>query len=298
MMKHAHILHNPGAGDEEHSEKELRALIEEKGFKCSYSSLKDDNWKEDFPENDFLIIAGGDGTVRKVIKHLLKKQVDFNFPIGLIPIGSANNIARTLKINEDIPVLIEKWHSRKLKKFTIGKVNSASGSLFFLESFGYGLFPSLMKEMKNVDRDLVATPETKIRTGLEVMQSVLQRYQSSKCKIKIDGSEFNDKFIMVEVMNTKSFGPNLNFAPLANPGDGLLEVVLIYENQREKLASYIEKRLQGKELDFEATVLTGTNIAIEWEGEDIHADDEIIEDIDKKETVIEIFEKPLQFLMP
>jgi diacylglycerol kinase family enzyme len=296
-MKYAHILHNPGAGEENYSDKELISLIEGKGFSCSYSSLQDNNWNE-FQENDFLIITGGDGTVRKVIKELLGQQSDLNFPIALIPAGTANNIAKSMEISSDTPDLIENWHNGKIRHFDIGIFHNTADQLIFLESFGYGLFPKVMKEMKNVPKDLVATPDQKIKKGLEVIQSSLSTYKSSMCTINIEGNEYKGQFLMVEVMNTPSFGPNLTLAPDADPCDGKLDVVLIYEHQRDELAAYIDQRLKGKELDFETSVLTGKSITIAWEGADIHADDEIIEDLNKKKAVIGIYGKQINFLVP
>ena len=61
-MKSAALLHNPGAGDESHTKKQLKSMIEEEGFKCSYSSTKKKGWDEIPSDSEFIIIAGGDGT--------------------------------------------------------------------------------------------------------------------------------------------------------------------------------------------------------------------------------------------
>ena len=63
-MKNAKILHNPNAGKQEHTKKKLVSLVKSNGFECGYSSTKDINWKKIKPDSDFLILAGGDGTVR------------------------------------------------------------------------------------------------------------------------------------------------------------------------------------------------------------------------------------------
>jgi len=99
-------------------------------------------------------------------------------------------------------------------------------------------------------------------------------------------------------MNTKSLGPNLVLAPEADPSDTKFEVVMVYENQRSKLASYVEDKLQGLESNLEATILTGRQIHIKWEGEDVHADDEILEGQRYTAADIGFYDKTIKFLVP
>src|ERR1044071_1708506 len=92
-MKVAKLLHNPKADDREHTKEELVTMIEEQGYKCLYASTKDKGWKEIEPEVDFLVLAGGDGTIRKVASELLgRKVIDRTYPIAVLPMGTANNI--------------------------------------------------------------------------------------------------------------------------------------------------------------------------------------------------------------
>jgi diacylglycerol kinase (ATP) len=74
-MKIAKLIHNPTAGDEEHSKKQLISIIEANGFECIYSTTKKKSWKNIEPEVDFIIAAGGDGTVRKITKEVLDSFV-------------------------------------------------------------------------------------------------------------------------------------------------------------------------------------------------------------------------------
>ena len=106
-MKRALLLHNPGAGDEEHSEDKLSKLIIDHGYDCIYFSVKNKK-KIDFDQDfDILVVAGGDGTVRRVAKELLtRKLIDKTWPIGLLPYGTANNIAKTLLLPHDTETTI------------------------------------------------------------------------------------------------------------------------------------------------------------------------------------------------
>lgn len=82
---------------------------------------------------------------------------------------------------------------------------------------------------------------------------------------------------MIEVMNTPSIGPNLNLSPQSDPGDGLLEVVMVSESQREEFASYVSHKISGVEKTFEPMTFRGTDITVVGGPGRIHVDDELQE---------------------
>src|SRR5262245_38315558 len=132
-MKSANVLHNPKAGEGEYTKKKLLKLIENSGFKCSYSSTKKKGWEKVQPADaDLIILAGGDGTVRAVAGELLTSKI----PIGLIPLGTANNIANSLGIKGDAASIVDSWAHRNIKKFDVGRIYGLKKAGFFLEGFG------------------------------------------------------------------------------------------------------------------------------------------------------------------
>lgn len=293
------LLHNPTAGDEDHSKDKLIELIEENGFNCRYSSTKKKEYKDIESDVDFLIVAGGDGTVRKITKELLERSVlEKTFPIALLPLGTANNIAKTLEIQGTDEEIIKAWHHQHIKKYDVGRLCDFKKAPFFLESFGYGVFPYLMMEMKKVDEKEIDTPEKKLEKALEVLMQIILTYEPHKCTLVINGKDYSGKYLMAEVMNTRSIGPNLYLNPSGNVGDGELEVVLVPEEDKKKFASYIMGKINGVEEDYTFKTIKAKEVEISWEGTHVHADDEILK-LDKSEKVrIEIKESLLEFLVP
>ncbi|MFC5411357.1 diacylglycerol/lipid kinase family protein [Larkinella bovis] len=297
-MKIAQLLHNPGAGDEEHSKKDLMALIQSEGFACRYASTKKNEWKEIKTDVDFLVVAGGDGTVRKVAKHLLdRKLIEKPFPIALLPHGTANNIAGSLGIPTDDPrPIVQNWHSGRRKRFDVGLVEGLRHRQFFLEGAGYGIFPELMKEMKDHQEKSTDAPEEKLKIALDVLAGILQTYEPRPCRIDVDGVDYSGEYMLVEVMNIRCIGPNLVLAPTADPADGQMEVVLVAEQQRHGLLTYIQNRLNGQAGGFWGTVLKGQTIRMRWDGPEMHLDDQFIQSKKPKDLRITIHEGALSFL--
>src|SRR5262245_31057092 len=88
------LIHNPGAGDDKQPSKgQLEALIREAGHDVRYQSVREQGWSKVLKKAaDLIAVAGGDGTVGKVARRLIGRGI----PIAVLPVGTANNISRTL----------------------------------------------------------------------------------------------------------------------------------------------------------------------------------------------------------
>ena len=290
-MKNAKILHNPNAGKQEHTKKKLVSLVKSNGFECGYSSTKDINWKKIKPDSDFLIIAGGDGTVRKIAVNLINKRKAIQkLPILLLPLGTANNIGKSLGIEGHIDDIIKNISKRNLKKFDVGRIKGRKKEMIFLESFGFGVFPELMKKMEKIEEREDATPEENLKTALEQLHEIVMKYQGKPFTVMIDGVPYTDHYILIEVMNISSMGPNLNLSPKSDPGDGEFELVMIPESQREEFAAYISDKLSGIEKSFSPIVIKGKKISIATPAGFMHTDDNL--EFLKKSKNLEIVPEP------
>jgi len=297
-MQVAMLIHNPTAGDEEHKKDKLIELIEAEGFQCRYSSTKKKDWEEIEDDVDFIIIAGGDGTVRKVVKEILKRDsTEKDIPLALLPLGTANNFAKTLGIPLEPKKIIASLKTSKIKSIDIGRIYNIEESNFFLESFGFGIFPYLMQVMKKREEEY-DSPEAEVQGALKKLHEIILKYESRKCKLEIDDTDHSGEFILAEIMNTKSIGPNLVLAPLNDPGDGELEVVLIPEKQKEKFIECIFCLIQGKQENFQFYTLQAKKINISWQGTHAHVDDKILKLEENKEIKLEIKPGILNFMVP
>jgi diacylglycerol kinase (ATP) len=297
-MKTAHLLHNPKAGDKDFTKSELMKLIKNEGFDCTYASLKKINWDQ-FDDNiDFIVVAGGDGTVRSTAKALLNRTLlDKQFPIALLPHGTANNIAETLQVSGGVSKIIQSWKKSVLKKFDVGKVEGLSEAMFFLEAFGFGIFPKLMKVMEKMKDDPAEDRKDKIKIARALLYDVVLSYKAQKCKIIADGVDHTGKYIMVEVMNIRSIGPNLELSKDSDPGDGEFEIVLIPEDHQKKFEEFLLNRINGQEDSYSFTTLKAKEIQILWEGKDVHTDDETVRYTKPAEINITVQPGLMEFLV-
>ncbi len=268
------LLHNDKAGDEEHSPDNLIALVESAGYTCDYRSIKKSGWHRISDETDFVIIAGGDGTVRKVVKKLLERKLDQKkFPIAILPLGTANNLAKTLGVDTDIRLTVQSWKRNKKCFFDVGKIYGLDEQTFFLEGLGYGVFPHLMKRMKQGPVDNEASADEQLETALKMFYDIVNAYKPRYCRLDIDGVDYTGNYILVEVLNIRSIGPNLYLGPDVKVDDGELDVVLVGEEHRTELARYILNKIKGIEAPPKLKLIKARNLQVEWHGSDGHVDD-------------------------
>jgi diacylglycerol kinase family enzyme len=227
---------------------------------------------------------------------LNRKVLEKTWPIALLPLGTANNIAKALHISGTTEQIIKSWHTATVKKYDVGIYDQAKLK-FFLESFGYGLFPYLMQEMKKRGGDSVESPEERMNTALELLHEVTLSYGPRNCQLEVDGVDHSGKFLLAEIMNTRSIGPNLFLSPNSDPGDGELEVVLVPEENKERFASYVSSKMNGDEKIHVFRTFKGKNIQISWDGTHVHVDDEILKMSRSKKVKIELKEGMLEFLL-
>lgn len=298
--KKATVLHNPGAGEGETSKNELIRKIKSAGFECSYSSTKEFHWANiETEKTDFLILAGGDGTVRKVAEELLaRKVIEKRLPLALLPMGTANNIAKTLHVTGSVDDIISGWSTASIKDFDVGIIEGLDAPSFFLESFGFGLFPKLMMEMKKQKKNDIVDSKEKIRAAWEILHELVLSGPAKKCRLQLDDIDCSGEFLLLEVMNIRSIGPNLHLAPDSDPGDGQFDVVFISEKQRGLLADYVQQKLDGRDVSFDFPVLKAHRLEVYWDGKHAHVDDEHHK-LEKPSSIkIELRKGLLQFFVP
>jgi diacylglycerol kinase family enzyme len=270
------LIHNPDAGsDEQPSAGELLELIRRHGHTARYQSSKADAWQSVLQEPaDLVAVAGGDGIVGKVAKEM----IDIDAPIAVLPMGTANNIARTLGVmNARLPELVAGWTDARHTKFNVGVANGPWGCTHFIEGLGIGLFTDMMTRLDargNIDLAHLIEPEEKITSVLEMLQARLHTCPEIKLQITVDGRDLSGDYILLEVMNIKSVGPNLFLAPSADPGDGLFDVVCLTRGAQETLNRCLSECMENNPTPSGLPICRGKQIHIEWQGSPIHIDDQ------------------------
>jgi diacylglycerol kinase (ATP) len=229
------LVHNTGAGDGHYDKDALLSLIRRHGHDVAYFAAGAD-WKPAAqPPVELVVAAGGDGTVADVARHLAGGSI----PIGVLPLGTANNVASALGIaGRPIPELVSSWASAERRTFDAGRAILQGQTFRFIESVGVGLVAETIAEITQGGSgyvDNLDEANERMEAAIEVLRETLRRLEPTQVTLVIDGRKILGDYLMVEVMNFGWAGPNLRLASDAAHSDGLFDIVLVDVGHRTQL---------------------------------------------------------------
>jgi YegS/Rv2252/BmrU family lipid kinase len=160
-----------------------------------------------------VVIGGGDGSLHAALPALL----DAGLPLGVLPLGTANDFARSLGIS-DVANALEVILSGHTKAVDVGLVNDIP----FLNAVGIGLGPEINKDLDK---------ESKSSFGVfaYLLHAVrnLRDYQGIHAVIECDGAASAVRSLQITIVNGIHYGGGMTISSDARLDDGLLEVLSI-----------------------------------------------------------------------
>jgi diacylglycerol kinase family enzyme len=269
------VIHNPGAGDSgTPAGEEIKRMVCEAGHEPAYRSCKSEGWEACLDEpTELIAVAGGDGTVGLVARRLAGRDV----PITVLPMGTANNIARSLGLaGTPVEQLVAGWAQGRRAKVDIGAASGPWGRSAFVEGVGAGVFAWTLPQA-DASRTLASLDraEDKIVYALELLKERLRRCPAMRVEATLDGRDVSGTYVMFEAMNMRYVGPNLYLAPDGDPGDGRLDVVTVPEADRDRFVDYLSSWQDGRMREPHLPAFRGRNLRMHWGGFAVHLDDRI-----------------------
>ncbi len=183
-------------------------LIENSTENCRYWS---DIIRQHQEQVDLVIVGGGDGTLNAVIEGLIDTQL----PLGILPLGTANDLARTLKIPQSLPEACNIIAGGHIRQVDLGQVN---GKHFFNVA-SLGLSVQLTQQI---------TDKAKRRWGvlayaLAAIQVIWQA-RPFRAEIHVNGESFQVRTIQITVGNGRYYGGGMAVANDARIDDQRLDL--------------------------------------------------------------------------
>lgn len=269
------VVHNPKSGDDDHAGEQLADLIRAAGHDVVYRVSKSD-WRRVIDQKvELVVIAGGDGTVAEVARATAGGSI----PMTILPTGTANNIATWLGLSDRSPEeLVAGWRSAVRRPFDLGLARGRWGEFRFLESVGIGLLADVMAAIDEGEAGWVnklSHREMRISAALHVLRHALQRSRGVDAELDLDGQRVSGAYLLLEFLNFGAAGPNLELAPAADCGDGLLDVVLVEAHQRDLLEAHLTAVRDGVEHVPALPVRHARNVTIQFAPCRVHFDDEL-----------------------
>jgi len=168
-------------------------------------------------------------------------------PLGIIPSGTANNIATSLGFEGSPAELIARWSLDRVASIDVGIVESTSGERCFLESVGFGLVTDCIDKARDtISKD---DPETHLDDARQLYVDMLRDLAAREYSIRIGDEDVSGQYLSIEVMNMPLMGPGVKLTSDASAADGLLSVVAVDAREKVRLCEYLRKLRDGSSAD-------------------------------------------------
>jgi diacylglycerol kinase family enzyme len=279
------IFHNGEAGEGEWPRERILALCRDLKLSPAYLDAKDDASLDRLEKaSGPVAVIGGDGTVSKALSRLDRKAVT----MLIVPIGGANNIARSLGVHADMATALRSAASAETVGLHVGKLTGGSGSAHFVESVGLGVLVSLVSgDGQDLD------PETKREAGRRRLMQALEDAQPLRARILLDGKLLDEPILAFEATNIAMIGPNLPLAlRVARPPRSMVACWL-REAHREVMHDWLESP-DPEHSPFQA--VAADRIDIDLDDHSLRVDDALGEHGDR--IRLRLRRRPIQVIVP
>ena len=220
----ARVVFNPSSGGGGYGADELRGKLDL--FEVDWVETQDaqdaENAAREWQEG-LLVVAGGDGTINDVVNGLGKAGFPEGITLGILPAGTGNDFAATLRVPDDPDAAVEVIRENRVRTLDVARVRSDGiGERFFINVATGGLGA----EISNANEGEIKERWGKLsylRASLEVARD----FDVKELELYLDGGLRKIRAVNVVVANCRFAGGGWLAAPKANPEDGLLDVVII-----------------------------------------------------------------------
>lgn len=213
-----------GKGKIQENIDEIKRNIEEQGMKNEVILTQEEkNAKQILDENkenkDLILVCGGDGTLNETVTSMIENKLE-NVTLSFIPLGTTNDLARTLDIPiKDISVT-KKLLQTTAKRIDIGKWNEEK---YFCYVAAFGLI---------TDVSYITSQKAKHKYGrlayyINAIKELV-KIPTYKMKLRYDNKHIEDEFIYGGITNSESIAGFKWFAKgEIQLDDGLFEGIFI-----------------------------------------------------------------------
>ena len=198
---------------------------------------------------NYVIAAGGDGTLNEVVNGIASPRRAREICVGVVPLGTGNDFARSLGLPATLEENIDILRSKQTAPIDLVRVRSDRTRYFVNVSTGG--FSGLVNEKLTPGIKRAWGPLAYVRSAAAALPD-LHAYRTT---IVLDGTErLSIDLYNVIIANGRFVAAGLPIAPNADPSDGLLDLVLIPKLPKPEMALLATEMVLGKHLSSNALI--------------------------------------------
>jgi diacylglycerol kinase (ATP) len=220
---------------------------------------------------DAVVALGGDGMV-----HLaLNVVAETSTPLGIIPAGTGNDLANTLRLPAKDPVAAA---AVVIERLTAGEARPMDAVRVGAKWFGCVLgagFDSRVNDRAN----RMSWPRGRQRYNLAILGE-LRVFRPLPFVLELDGETWETEAMLVAVGNAKSYGAGMKVTPDADVSDGLVDVMVLGPVSKPEFLKTFPKVFKGTHVTHPAvTIRRARIVSLASPGVTAYADGEYLADL-------------------
>jgi YegS/Rv2252/BmrU family lipid kinase len=198
---------------------------------------------------DVIIAAGGDGTLHQALNGILQNQESKRLPIlGVIPLGTANDFARTCRIRADVHQLISLLDENRPQATDVGRIacfdeQGLPVKRFFINACSVGMGPEVVRRLSIGTRKWGPSI-----TYFKAIMAIFFTHKPQEIHVTAPAWQWIGKARVVAITNGRSFGNALQIAPGALIDDGILSGFIVGELPLLRFLVYLQLIKKGKKI--------------------------------------------------
>lgn len=245
-MKKIKLIYNSGAGQSKFKyfldiilEKFMENNCDVSVFRINKKTNLYEYLKDSEKENIYaIVVAGGDGTVNRVINVMLKNNIDV--PLGIIPAGTSNDFAKHIKMPSNFSECIDKILAGNIQKVDVGKANDK----YFINICSAGIFTSAPQKTDAKLKNVMG----KLSYFVTAVKQAFT-FRPFNVRIETEKESIIETINLILVFNGNSAG-GIDFTEnQSSIQDGLLDVIIIKKCKLSEASVVLAKIFAGNHLD-------------------------------------------------
>jgi diacylglycerol kinase (ATP) len=262
----ATLVHNPAAGGGKVDRAHLIRSLVGAGFEPHYQSSKVGELTAALAEpTDLVVVAGGDGTVAKVLTQMPDRSV----PVGILPIGTANNIASSFGITGSPEQIVTGLNAAERRMLDVGVARGPWGCCWFVEGIGVGALVRAAHRIGKPD----GSPEERLGAARREIRKLLKKSEPDCVRVMLDDVALPEQHLLLEILNITCGGPRLQMAADIDPGDGMFDVIMVEPHQRRDMRRWLDD--DNPSAPAPVSRWRGRRVSMLWDGTPLHIDDDL-----------------------
>lgn len=181
-----------------------------------------------------IVAAGGDGTLNAVAAKLMKTEI----PMGILPLGTFNYVARLLNIPLDLLKAADVIATGKMREVHVAQINDH----IYLNNASLGLYPLFIQKRELYNQRFGRFALNAYTSGLDVL---IRDRKELKLEVEVDGKKYPVKTPLIFFGNNQLQLAEMNLRIAESAKKGKVAGLVVAKSDKRTLFKILWQLIKG-----------------------------------------------------